>query len=159
MQNYVAEGNTYFKSLEFGNRKAGIMGWIINLTNILKIFHLYVKNGSLSYIPTYKFSQDHLELFFGSIWSHLGHNDNPTVRQFRAAYKRLIIRAEIREGGLGNCVPLEEIPILTNTFPICKLNTLTPSILNFDDRTDITFDDTTIDLSCLSCIVSHVVVT
>ena len=83
------------------------------------------------------------------------HNNSPTLRQF----KRLIIRAEIREGGLESSVPLEEIPILTNTSPICELNTSTPSNLNFDAWTDITFDETTmIDLSCLSNIASHVVV-
>ena len=158
VQNYVTEAITYFKNLEFGNRKTGIMGWIIDLTNILKIFDLYVKNGSLSYVPTYKLSQDHLELFFGSIRSHLGHNDNPTVRQFRAAYKRLIIRAEIRENGLGNCVPLEEIPILTNNSPINELNISTPNICNFNDLNDIIFDEATIDLNCLSNIASHVVV-
>lgn len=66
----------------------------------------------LQFIPTYKINQDHLELFFGSIRSLGGHNDNPSCLYFRSAYKKLLIRAEIREGGLGNCIPLQQLNIL-----------------------------------------------
>jgi hypothetical protein len=41
----------------------------------------------LLYVPAYKVSLDHLELFFSSIRSAGGWNNNPTARQFTAAYK------------------------------------------------------------------------
>ena len=44
---------------------------------------------------TYKFSQDHLELWFGAIRMCRGSNNNPTARQFVAAYKRLLLRSSI----------------------------------------------------------------
>lgn len=70
----------------------------------------------------YKISQDHIELFFGSIRSRLGCNNNPSARQFEAAYKRLIICCELREKGIGNCIPLSEIPILTVSSAAKKIN-------------------------------------
>lgn len=44
--------------------------------------------------------------------SHGGFNNNPTVKQFKFAFKKLIIRTEIKEDKTGNCMPLEEISIL-----------------------------------------------
>jgi hypothetical protein len=43
----------------------------------------------------YKLSQDHTELFFGTIGSHGGHNDNPTCRQFTTAYKKILILYQV----------------------------------------------------------------
>lgn len=39
----------------------------------------------------------------------------PLADNYSAAYKRLIVRAEIRDGGLGNCIQLEDIPILVGS--------------------------------------------
>jgi len=60
-------------------------------------------------------SQDHLKLFFGAIRSHQGLNNNPTARQLRAVYLKLLIHAEIKQGCIGNCIPLEDIDILVNS--------------------------------------------
>ncbi|KAM7286096.1 THAP domain-containing 9 [Ixodes scapularis] len=51
----------------------------------------------MRYLLTYKCSQDHLELFFGAIRSKGGWNNNPTALQFRAAYKRLLVRHEVQQ--------------------------------------------------------------
>lgn len=42
----------------------------------------------------------------------MGDNNNPSVRQFIAAYRKILVHAEIREGSSGNCVPLENISVL-----------------------------------------------
>lgn len=60
----------------------------------------------LKYLLTYKLSQDHLKLFFGAIRSRGGFNNNPTSRQFEAAYKRLLIQSEISAGNRGNAISL-----------------------------------------------------
>lgn len=41
-----------------------------------------------------------------------GYNNNPSCLHFWTAYKKLSIRAEICNGGIGNCVPLQQINIL-----------------------------------------------
>ena len=43
----------------------------------------------------YKFSQDHLELFFAAVRAAGGFNNNPTTVQFISAYKRLFLRSAI----------------------------------------------------------------
>lgn len=70
------------------------------------------EHNLLKYLLTYKISQDHLELFFGAIRSKGGHNNNPTSRQFEAAYKRLIIHTEL-VSVKGNVSELEKIFILS----------------------------------------------
>ena len=59
----------------------------------------------------YKFSQDHLELFFAAIRAAGGFNNNPTSTQFIAAYKRLFVRSAIA-GTNGNCEQRDATQIL-----------------------------------------------
>ena len=68
-------------------------------------------NAPLKYLLAYKFSQDHLELFFSAVRARGGFNDNPTVLQFKGAYKRLLLRHNVKHGG-GNCALLHETYIL-----------------------------------------------
>jgi len=51
-------------------------------------------------------------MFFGSVKSQGVHNNNPTIMQFRSAYKKLLVQAQIKDSGLGNCVSVD-IPILS----------------------------------------------
>ena len=86
------------------------------MTAILSVSAMYKelvssKEGPLKYLLTYKLSQDHLELFFGAVRSAGGCNNNPTVRQFVAAYKRLLMRHQIK-GANGNCAALDDTNIL-----------------------------------------------
>lgn len=110
-------------------RKTGFIGMLINMSSAISLYNrLVVDNQFLEYLPLYKVSQDHLELFFSAIRSKGGYNNNPNAIQFKAAYKRLLIRAEIREHGVGNCIPLEQISILncpSTNDPIKNINMLT----------------------------------
>jgi len=97
------------------NRKTGFLCMLISMKSLLNIYKTFVDKSNISFIPAYKMSQDHLELFFGSIRSCGGYNNNPTCRQFTSAYKKILIHAEIREHGVGNCIPLQNINILKCT--------------------------------------------
>lgn len=67
----------------------------------------------LSFILTYKFSQDHIEmLFFSAIRAKGGFNNNPTVSQFEAAYKSIIVHSEIKSLSSANCMALDDTTIL-----------------------------------------------
>ncbi|EFN68497.1 hypothetical protein EAG_00073, partial [Camponotus floridanus] len=77
----------------------GFLCLLISMKSLLSIYKECVDKDNLSLIPVYKMSQDHLELFFGSIRSCGGYNNNPTCRQFISAYKKILIHAEIREHG------------------------------------------------------------
>lgn len=83
-----------------------------------------IVTGVLEYFKVYKISQDHLKLFFGSIRAQGGYN-NPTARQFKSAYKKLVIRVnDIKSFNTGNCIPLEHINILhySSSDPIKVIN-------------------------------------
>ena len=67
--------------------KTGFIGFMVAIESMKGIFAELVerKEAPMKYILTYKFSQDHLELFFGAIRSSGGFNNNPTAQQFTAA--------------------------------------------------------------------------
>lgn len=109
------------------NRKVGFLGLLICIQSLKKIYDDNVSTGKLKFLSFYKFSQDHLEYFFSSIRSKGGFNNNPTAFQFQSAYKKLVVHGEIKSITSGNCIPLEEIKILTHT-EVCyekKLNAYT----------------------------------
>ena len=83
-------------------RKAGYLGFLCNIKSFQSIFENIVINGPLNYLLTYKFSQDHIELFFCSLRSRFGSNNNPTAKQFQQAYKRGFMVTV--KGGDNTCV-------------------------------------------------------
>ena len=104
-------------------RKTGFVGFLLAIKSIKGIFSQTVEQpvAPLKYLLTYKFSQDHLELFFGAIRASGGFNNNPTTLQFKAAYKRLLMRSSI-QGGKGNCQKRDPTEILTVVTDTCKVN-------------------------------------
>lgn len=79
-----------------------------------EMYNVYViKTTYLKYILMHKLSQDHLELFFGAIRSKGGFNNNPTAREFKASYKRVLVHNETSGPDTGNAINLEKISILS----------------------------------------------
>nr|CAH7715037.1 unnamed protein product [Callosobruchus chinensis] len=114
-------------------RKTGFLGFIICIDNLQAFYMEYViKYQYLSYILTYKMSQDHIELFFSAIRSKGGSNNNPTARQFEAIYKRLLLHSEIKGTKTANVVAIDNTSILGRTY----INTLTKT--NFGEHLEET---------------------
>lgn len=128
-------------------RHTGFLGLLMCINSLLGIYDDYIKNNKLKFLPTYKLSQDHLELFFGSIRSHGGYNNNPTSRQFAAAYKKILIHAQIREHGVGNCVPIEQIKILNVHQPKKDaIDILNEENLVYNSNIELNFDNNLEDI-------------
>lgn len=83
-------------------RKVGFLGFIGCAQAIKHFYATLIQTKELVCFPFYKVSQDHLELLFGNIRSHGGTNNNPTARQFKAAYKKLLVHVELKDYGNGN---------------------------------------------------------
>lgn len=66
------------------------------------------------YLLAYKLSQDHLELFFAAVGARGGFNNNPNAQQFRGAYKRLLVRHQVKKG-TGNCLLCDNTAIPDST--------------------------------------------
>lgn len=154
---------TYFRNLKLqsgqlvicSRRKTGFIGLIINMQSTIQLFKYLVEELKvLKYLPMYKVSQDHIELFFSAIRARGGFNNNPNAVQFRAAFKRLLIRAEIRDGGVGSCIPLEQINILTcssKVGPVTTINNLTEK----KSFVEIPEDDSDLYEELLDCMYSN----
>ena len=120
-----AEGQSILAS----KRKTGFLGFLLCIDAVLGLTQdlVNVENPVLKYLLTYKMSQDHLELFFGAVRASGGWNNNPTTRQFIAAYKQLMIRHNI-EGGRGNCTPQDDTKILNSVQDQCDINSVPTGI-------------------------------
>lgn len=66
-------------------RRTGFWGFIVAMKSVLQLARYVFENKTMSYLLTYKLSQDHLETFFSSIRRMGGFNNNPTCRQFRSS--------------------------------------------------------------------------
>lgn len=113
---FLDEMECYIKTLKMKNQhgklisvcrsksRTGFKGYIIGIHSLKAIYSGYLLNEQfLHTIPTYNFSQDFLEIFFGKIRSLNGFNDNPTVQQFMAAIRRLLAVSTIMLSQSSNC--------------------------------------------------------
>ena len=89
-------------------KSTGFVGFIFCLRSLVTISHELLKLNSIKYVLSYKFSQDHLELFFNAIRRACGWNNNPTTVQFLHIYKRMLMRAGVEPSSYGNCVSFAE---------------------------------------------------
>jgi hypothetical protein len=89
----------------------------------------------LDHICTYKLSQDHLEIYFGSLRRRGGQNDNPTTKQLMANYKRLLCHPDILNSLKANCVKQDGTVVLSIDSNLHDgANNVVPDIMraNFD---------------------------
>jgi len=139
----VKEKNDFVPVLE-SNRKTGFIGILVCLNSLLQLHSKLIVTGVLEYFKVYKISQDHLELFFGSIRAQGGYNNNPTARQFQSAYKKLVVRVnDVESFNTGNCIPLEHIDILhySSSDPIKVINL---NSNNYNNKLDLILSESEI---------------
>lgn len=126
--------------------KTGFLGFLICIYNTIALYEeLCEQLKLLKYISFSKLSQDHLELLFGCVRRQGGSNNNPTARQFKAAIKKILVHAEIRDVRTGNCIPLEHVSILhvsssntiSNSEDVINMSTRFSQIINDISNTDI----------------------
>jgi len=55
--------------LTSGHRRTAFVGFLLGIRSFIHLFDSLVEGGYLKYLLLYKFSQDHLELFFGAVRS------------------------------------------------------------------------------------------
>lgn len=103
LKNIIIPLIKYLYSLKFNNthlhksnKKTFIIGFAIAVKSVFNIaetiFSEHYSSLNMNYILTYKFSQDHLELFFAQIRQRYGSNNNPNVVQFKTAIKQILFK-------------------------------------------------------------------
>lgn len=132
------------KNIVDTNWSTGFIGFVVNIDTFTSIYNQYITTNKISFLLTYKFSQDHIEIFFSSVRMMGGWNNNPTARQFISAYKKLLVNKAIRISGNTNCMVRDN----TSMLPIeCSLNringtnyktspleSMSEEIFNFEDK-------------------------
>lgn len=111
--------NKYLESIKLNsdlsiyktNKSTGFLGLYLGLIVAKNLYIDYVETGYLKYILTYKLSQDHLELFFSAVRARSGNNNNPTCRQFIAAFKQLLVHSQVKSFS-GNVGESDETELL-----------------------------------------------
>lgn len=104
------------------NRKMGFFGFIVSMKSILHISKSLFLDNNFHYLMTYKLSRDHLETFFSAVRNRGGFNNNPTAREFIAAYKRLLVHADVDISKYANNKVIDETVIL-NISPTSSIST------------------------------------
>ena len=91
-------------------RKTFVLGFITSAlsTQGLALYLLNKSTNPFSYVLPYKFSQDHLELLFSCIRGKNGFNNNPDVRTFVSAIKRVLLRVSVIASRHANCLAFED---------------------------------------------------
>lgn len=116
------QAEQYIRDLKFedgssvvtSKNRTGFLGFIVAMHTFTDIFRTYSINSKvLLKIFTYRFSQDHLEIFFGTIRSKSGCNNNPNADQLKAIYKRLIKNNQIISSAKANCTDFDQTINLT----------------------------------------------
>lgn len=109
--------------------KMGFLGFLIDIQSLKYLYReLVQRNKMMNYMSTYRFSQDHLELFFALIRQHGGHNNNPTTEQFRGIYKKALRHLELRSSFTGNCLPIDNFSILDCSSAVENINMTTSGL-------------------------------
>lgn len=114
----------YIKSLKIQDipviksiRKTGFIGLIIDLKNCIALAEQLWHGNCKQFLLTYKLSQDHLETFFSLIRRMNGWNNNPTAKQFKASYRKVLHFANVSVPLSANCTPQDTVLLqISNEF-------------------------------------------
>ena len=104
------------KKLCESRRHMAALGFVVNIDSLFllvdEILLDFDNTFKQKYLLTYKLSQDHLELYFGSIRRMGGWNNNPSAWQFAYAYRALLSRASVSGSNAANIVSQDETDLL-----------------------------------------------
>lgn len=112
---YLSQLQSYERiSIFKTKRRTGFLGLFSACHAVMNLYDEHVKpeTSGMKYLLTYKLSQDHLELLFCAIRGCGGWCPNPTCLQFISAYKKLLLRHEVKSCN-GNVEMMDQTRILT----------------------------------------------
>lgn len=100
-----------------GKRKLGFLGFLLNAESLKWLYQNYVspKVMPFPYLLTYKFSQDHLELFLKMLRQVLVTSSNPTCMAFQKAYHNLETRYRLQDEVFLGEVSILDISVARRT--------------------------------------------
>ena len=116
-------------------RKTGFICFAASIKSILAISRGLLQRpiNPLKHALTYRFSQDHLEVFFSCVRGRYGWNNNPDSLQFRSSLQSMLFKNAVKGSLNANCVQFDQTA-QTPLFTIKWSKRIAPVIqLNSDD--------------------------
>lgn len=92
--------------LHMSQRKIGFIGLVISWKSFIALYKSHIDERWKKCLLGYKLCQDHLEIFFSAIRSRGEYNNNPTPKQFKSSYKRLLIHVSMTDSNSANSTEL-----------------------------------------------------
>ena len=129
-------------------RRTPFLGLLLDMDVIERLVtYMELKTLDLAFLCSYKLCQDFLEIFFNAIRSRNGWAYNPTSRQYRYAYRQLVVHAggTILASAMANCQPQDETSVLmiswnnfcSNTFVVAETtDTVEYTLVPTDEEQD-----------------------
>ncbi|KAM7309811.1 hypothetical protein ISCGN_006796 [Ixodes scapularis] len=71
-------------------RRMSVIAFAFTLKSVASLATKLLTGGEVSYLCSYRTSQDHLEMFFSCVRQRGGWNNNPSAAQFRQSYRKLL---------------------------------------------------------------------
>ena len=89
-----------------GPRKTLLLGFTISALSVTDTSKALLerRETTFEYILTYRVSQDQIEMYFSKHRSRFGWNNNPTILQFKYAFRQLLLKNKIDSPSTANCV-------------------------------------------------------
>ncbi|XP_036709243.1 DNA transposase THAP9 isoform X1 [Balaenoptera musculus] len=114
---FVTLSDTSNNQIIKGKRKLGFLGFLLNAESLKWLYQNYVspKVMPFPYLLTYKFSQDHLELFLKMLRKVLVTSSNPTCMAFQKAYHNLETRYRLQDEVFLSEVSILDISVARRT--------------------------------------------
>ncbi|XP_058152454.1 DNA transposase THAP9 isoform X1 [Dasypus novemcinctus] len=114
---FVTLSDTSNNQIIKGKRKLGFLGFLLNAESLKWLYQNYVfpKVMPFPYLLTYKFSQDHLELFLKMLRQVLVSSSSPTCMAFQKAYHNLETRYRFQDKAFLSEVSILDISIARRT--------------------------------------------
>lgn len=100
--------NNICKPLHVSENKTFVLGFATAVKSMFSIAKSMFNETNFTYILTYKFSQDHIELLFARIRMRFGLNNNPNAFQIKTAIKQILIKNSITCKSNSNCNTFDE---------------------------------------------------
>ncbi|RVE64488.1 hypothetical protein OJAV_G00126380 [Oryzias javanicus] len=100
-------------------RYLSVIGFVVNVDTLVGMIPELLQVQR--YVCTYRFSQDHLELFFNSVRASGGWNNNPTAGQFQGIFRRMMVRCGVSPSRSGNVATRDETVSLSASDMHCAL--------------------------------------
>ena len=125
-----------------------IVGFIMDIESLISLSKdLLVSSSPIKYLLAYKFSQDHLELFFSAIRQSMRCNNNPNAIQLSFVLRGQLSQAGVQPSLSANCQKLDETQLLSlnevHIVNIDQTEVICPSTDNskFENKNKVTLNN------------------